>query len=73
MDCLQTVSEQYISSVLLPVNEPYQTLVSLGQSILCGYNNVTVFFVEVGGRLSCLIVFGCEAADWLRGIWSSCK
>ena len=46
MDCLQTVSElyMYISSVSLPVNEPYQTLVSLRQSILCGYDNVTFFF-----------------------------
>ena len=50
MDCLQTVSElyMYISSVSLPVNEPYQTLVSLRQSILCGYDNVT-FFVRGGG------------------------
>ena len=50
----------YISSVSLPVNEPYQTLVSLRQSILCGYDNVT-FFVRGGGGggggcLICLIV-----------------
>ena len=40
MDCLQTVSElyMYISSVSLPVNEPYQKLVSLRQSNLCGYD-----------------------------------
>ena len=44
----------YISSVPLPVNKPYQTLVSVRQSILCGYDNVTFF----GGRgcLVCLIV-----------------
>ena len=45
----------YISSVSLPVNKPYQTLVILCQSILCGYDNVTyVFFL--GGCLVCLIV-----------------
>ena len=49
MDCLETVSELYISSVSLPVNEPYQTLVSLPQSILCGYDNVTFFFGGKGG------------------------
>ena len=43
----------YISSVSLPVNEPYKTLVSLRQSILCGYDNV-IFFG--GGGLVCLIV-----------------
>ena len=43
----------YISSVSLPLNEPYQTLVSLRQSILCWYDNVTFF---VGGCLICLIV-----------------
>ena len=43
----------YISSVSLPVNEPYQTLASLRQSILCGYDNVT--FLR-GGSLICLIV-----------------
>ena len=49
IDCLQTVSElyMYISSVSLPISEPYQTLVSLRQSILCGYDNVT--FLCVGG------------------------
>ena len=45
----------YISNVSLPVNEPYQTLVSLRQSILCGYDNVT-FFLGGGGCLVCLIV-----------------
>ena len=33
----------YISSVSLSVNEPYQTLVSLHQSILFGYDTVTFF------------------------------
>ena len=28
-----------------PVNEPYQTLVSLRQSILCGYDNFTFFIL----------------------------
>ena len=58
----------YISSVSLPINEPYQTLVSLRQYILCGYDNVK-FFVGVPGMPHS---FGCEATDWLRGIWSSC-
>ena len=59
MDCLQTVNELYmfISSVSLPVNEPYQTLVSLPQSILCGYDNITFF---VGGCLICLIVLAVK-------------
>ena len=35
----------YISSVSLPVNEPYQTLVSLRKSILCRYDNVTFSFL----------------------------
>ena len=56
----------YISSVSLPLNEPYQTLVSLSQSILCGYDNVTFF---VGGVPGMPHSFGCEATDWLRGIW----
>ena len=43
----------YVSSVSLPLNEPYQTLVSLRQSILCGFDNVTFF---EGGCLICLIV-----------------
>ena len=56
MDCLQTVSElyMYILSVSLPVNEPYQTLLSLCQSILCGHDNVTFLFCW--GCLICLIV-----------------
>ena len=37
-----------------PVNEPYQKLISLRQSILCGYDNVTFF--GVGVCLICLIV-----------------
>ena len=63
MDCLKTVSElyMYISSVSLSVNEPYQTLVSLRQSILCGYDNGTNFFFFFfffgggGGGRGCLI------------------
>ena len=45
----------YISSVSFPVNRLYQTLVSLRQSILCGYDNVTFFFFW-GGGLICLLV-----------------
>ena len=45
----------YISSVSLPVNEPYQTLDSLHQSILCGYDDVTFFFFFGGGGGGCLI------------------
>ena len=58
MHCLQTVSElyMYISSVSLPISEPYQTLVSLRQSILCGYDNDTFFWRGGGGCLICLIV-----------------
>ena len=44
----------YISSVSLPISEPYQALVSLRQSILCGYDNDT--FVFGGGCLICLKV-----------------
>ena len=54
----------YISSVSLPVNEPYQTLVSLRQSILCGYDNVILFFGG-GGLPDMPHSFGCEATDWL--------
>ena len=43
----------YISSDSLSLNEPYQTLVSLRQSILCGYDNVTFLW---GGCLICLII-----------------
>ena len=35
--------------VSLPVNEPYQTLVSLRQCVLCGYDNVTFFWGGGGG------------------------
>ena len=45
----------YISSVSLPVNEPYQTLVSLRQSILCGCDNVTFFLGGGGAGRGCLI------------------
>ena len=47
----------HISSVSLPVNEPYQILVCLRQSILCGYDNV-IFFV---GMPDMPYSFGCEA------------
>ena len=68
----------YISSVSLPVNKPYQTLVSLRQSILCGYDNVT-FFLWVGDCLVCLIVlvmklltgfeaFGPPVKDFALGV-----
>ena len=51
-----------------PVNEPYQTLVSLRQSILCGYDNFTFFFF--GGGVICRIVVFVKL---LTGLWSSCK
>ena len=65
-----------ISSASLPVNEPYQTLVSLGKSILCGYDNITIF---VGEALLCLIVlvvklltgfeaFGLPVKDFALGV-----
>ena len=38
---------------IIQVSEPYQTLVSLRQSILCNYDNVTFLW---GGCLICLIV-----------------
>ena len=62
----------------LPANEPYQTLVSLRQSVLCRYDNVTFFGGGGGGGGVWGGVpdmphgFGCEATDWLRGIWSPC-
>ena len=73
MDCPQTVSElyMYISCVSLPLKEPYQTLVSLRQSILCGYDKVTFLWGE--GVPNMPQSFGCEATDWLRDVWSSCK
>ena len=80
MDCLKTVSElyMYISSVVLPINEPYKTLVSLRQSILCGYDNVTFLWGWVG-CLVCLIVlvvklltgfvaFGPPVKDFALGV-----
>ena len=75
MDCLQTVSELHMYiCVALTINEPYQTLVSLRQSILCGYDNVAFFSGGGGGGGSDMPhSFGCEATDWLQGIWSSCK
>ena len=52
MDCLQTVSELYIyiSSVTLPVNDPYQTLVSL-------FYEGMIALHFLWGCLICLIVF----------------
>ena len=65
MNCLQTVSELYMyNCVSLPVKEPYQTLVSLRQYVLCGYDNVTF----LGGVLDMPHSFGCEATGWLRVI-----
>ena len=66
----------YISSVSLPVNEPYQTLVSLRQSILCWYD--TLHFLW-GGCHICLIVlvvklptgfkaFGPPVKDFALGV-----
>ena len=54
--------------VSLPVNEPFQTLVSLRQYVLCGCDNVTFFLG--GGGPDMPHSFGCEATDWLRGFWS---
>ena len=81
MDCLQTVNElyMYISSVSLPVNKPYQTKLSLRQSI----DNVTSFYFFFlgggGGCLICLIVlvvklltgfeaFGPPVKDFALGV-----
>ena len=59
----------YISSVSIPVKEPYQTSVSLRQSILCGYDNVSSFFFFFffgggggggAGGLICLIVLAVK-------------
>ena len=69
----------HISSVSLPVNKPYQTLVSLRQSLLCGYDNVTFFLCVGGGCLVCLIVlvvklltsfeaFGPPVKDFALGV-----
>ena len=64
MDCLQTVSELYMYiCVSLPVNESYQTLVSLLQSVLCGYDNVTFFFWGGGAVPDMPHSFCCEATD----------
>ena len=46
-----------------------QALVSLRQSILCGYDDVTFLW----GMPDMPHSFCCEATDWLRGIWSFCK
>ena len=86
MDCRLTVSElyMYISSVSLPLNEPYKTLVIVYASLLY-VSMITLHFVCVGrgggGCLICLIVlvvklltgfetFGPPVKDF---IWSQCK
>ena len=62
---------------IFQVSEPYQTLVSLRQSIICDYDNVT-FFVG-GGCLICPIVlvvklltgfeaFGPPVKDFALGV-----
>ena len=62
-----------------PVNESYQTLVSLRQSILCGYDNLTFFGGGGGGCMICLIVvvvklltgfeaFGPPVKDFALGV-----
>ena len=61
---------------IVQVSEPYQTLVSLRQSILCDYDNVTFL---CGGALICLIVlvvklltgfdaFGPPVKDFALGV-----
>ena len=66
VDCLQTGSELYtcvyISSVSLPLNKLDQILVSLRQSILCGYSDNVTF---LWGMPDTPHSFGCEATDWL--------
>ena len=60
--------------MFVPVNEPYQTLVSLRQTVLCGYDSVTLFFFWGGGGVPDMPPsFVCEATDWLQDIWSPCK
>ena len=61
----------YISSVSLPISEPYQTLVSLRQSILCGYDNVTFFCVE--GCLICLKVLVVKLLTGFQAFYPSVK
>ena len=56
----------YLLSVSLPISEAFKTQVSLRQSILCGYDNVTFF---VGVRVPDMpYSFDCEATDGLPGI-----
>ena len=76
MNRLQTVSELYMYiCVSFPVNEPYQTLVSLRESVLCGYD-VTFFWA---GCLICHLVlvvklltdfetFGPPVKDFTLGV-----
>ena len=61
MDCLQTVSELYISSVLLPVNEPYQTYLVYASLFYVG--KIALHFLW--GMPDMPHSFGCEATDWL--------
>ena len=65
--------------VSLPANEPYQTLVSLRQSVLCRYDNVTFFFGGGGGGMGCLICLMVLVVKLLTGfeafgppVWSQC-
>ena len=79
MDCLQTVSELYIY-FKCPISrkQTIPNIISLRQSILCGYDSVT-FFVGGGGCLVCLIVlvvklltgfeaFGPPVKDFALGV-----
>ena len=50
----------YIINGSLPLNEPYQTLVSLRQSILCEYDNVTFLWRRMPDMPHS---FDCEATD----------
>ena len=56
----------YISSVSLPISELFQTLVSLCQSIICGYDSVT-FFVCVCVWWGCLICLIALVVKLLTG------
>ena len=67
----------YISSVSLPVNKLYQTLVSLRQSIICGYDNVTFFFgggtpdmphIFIVNLLTGFEAFGPPVKDFALGV-----
>ena len=59
----------YISSVALPVNEAYQKIVSLHQSILCGYE-IVIFVCVLGGGGWCLICLIVLVVKLLTGFES---